>query len=461
VSEALTASPVLDQGGDAEPGGEPLEFIGGVPLYRWGQAPEHLRTQTQLGGERLKVGAGQVPAGYLRTRKYGDVALYDRRFAMRMRPLPAAAKASMAARRTCPQCHRVRTEIVRGGSCPVCRLKAERARVRLLARTCAGCGTVRQRPYPGKHRRCQGCRQAQLAQQREQARVWLERVTTCGGEGCTVRVVTRKEARAWRRAQGASPSWGWAGHWPRRCPPCQAAHEVRVARAQREREEAAQAAVEARSQQVAALEQWARQVLADELTVVLDTETTGLGENARIVELSVITAAGEVLLDTLLDPGEPIPAEATGLHGIGDQDVAGAPTFSEILPQLTAVLQGRRVVIYNAPYDTGRLRHELTLHHLAVDARNGADAAVSAGVRPDREAVVDGARAQAEAWLDWLRIEDAMVPYSDWFGDWSEYWGNYRWQPLDGGHRALADCRAVVSRLAVMGAAGVEDSAAA
>lgn len=45
--------------------------------------------------------------------------------------------------------------------------------------------------------------------------------------------------------------------------------------------------------------------------------------------------------------------------------VEGAPTFSEILPRLTEALAGRRIVIYNREYDTGRLLWEVHLHHLA------------------------------------------------------------------------------------------------
>jgi hypothetical protein len=52
-------------------------------------------------------------------------------------------------------------------------------------------------------------------------------------------------------------------------------------------------------------------------------------------------------------------------------------------------------------------------------------------------------------------VDDVMVPYSDWVGDWDDYWGNNRWQPLGGDHRALGDCRAVLRRLAEMGAAVV------
>ncbi|MFE7243986.1 hypothetical protein [Streptomyces sp. NPDC057580] len=49
-----------------------------------------------------------------------------------------------------------------------------------------------------------------------------------------------------------------------------------------------------------------------------------------------------------------------------------------------------------------------------------------------------------------MTYEDVMIPYSNWVGDWSGYWGNYSWQPLNGGHRALGDCRAVLDRLRTM-----------
>ena len=197
-------------------------------------------------------------------------------------------------------------------------------------------------------------------------------------------------------------------------------------------------AEEARRQQVADLSTWARDALVDPGVVILDTETTGLHDEARIVDLAVLTVGGGVLMDTLLDPGEPIPAEAWGVHGISDADVQGQPRFGDVLVQLTGALINRRCLIYNRGYDVGRLRHELTLHY--------------------RETGHDDPAASAAAWLETMRFEDAMVPYSDWFGEESDYSGGYRWQPLYGGdHRAASDCRAVVDRLREM-AAGVSPS---
>ena len=78
--------------------------------------------------------------------------------------------------------------------------------------------------------------------------------------------------------------------------------------------------------------QISRQVCAwlDANALILDTETTGLDDDAEVVELAVIDCAGTVLLDTLVRPSGPVPAEAAAIHGITDAMLADAPTWSEI-----------------------------------------------------------------------------------------------------------------------------------
>ncbi|MEU0743976.1 3'-5' exonuclease [Streptomyces sp. NPDC006134] len=449
--------------------GKPLAHIAGVPVYGWGQAPPYLRTKTQLAAARLNVTEAQekAPLAYIRTREYGDVPLHDPAAAEKMRPLPSSTKAKMAARRTCPECNKVRKEILRGRPCSACRERAEKERQRLLARTCAGCSTVRERPYPKEHRRCQSCRQEQLEKKRARVEAWLVEVTVCAGDGCTKRRGSKKAARAWlkehpwllRAERTDLPDSMWWPNWSRRCSPCQKAYDAeqerrqaelqeRYEREQRERREAEARAAEER-------ERWAAAALVDPDVLVLDTETTGLDEDARIVELAVLNSRGEVLLDTLLNPGVPVPDDAAAIHGITTEALVGAPTFSDVLVQLTGLLDGKRCLIYNKWFDVGRLQHELTLHYLDRAAREAAEEAVRTGTVPEdlRERAVAEARKQAAAWLDVMQFEDVMIPYSDWVGDWSEYHGNNRWQPLDGGHRAAGDCRAVLRCLRSMGRA--------
>jgi DNA polymerase-3 subunit epsilon len=47
---------------------------------------------------------------------------------------------------------------------------------------------------------------------------------------------------------------------------------------------------------------WASQMAQNPTTVVLDTETTGLGVDAEIVEIAIVAIDGRTLLNTLVRP---------------------------------------------------------------------------------------------------------------------------------------------------------------
>ena len=70
-------------------------------------------------------------------------------------------------------------------------------------------------------------------------------------------------------------------------------------------------------------------------------EGVGLDDYAEICEIAVLDAAGNVLMDTLVRPLNPIPPEVSAIHGITDRMVAGAPLFPEVLPELQGLLNGR------------------------------------------------------------------------------------------------------------------------
>jgi DNA polymerase III epsilon subunit-like protein len=409
-----------------------------LPVYERRDIPEqhrHLRTMTELKADRLKPAEGQQPVAlvrvYRRGHGWGEFPLYDPAGAAKMRPLSAKQQRAIEARRTCPECNEVRGYVVYI-RCNDCRAKAQQEAQDRQARTCERCrreaGAALPKDVHGWPA-CDPCRIRyaickQLADER--AAVWRRTCPGYPGHDCTVETATDDEiTEAWNAGD-------YTGPW--RCPPCGEAYE-RWYEAQRHQ------VGETRERQVAGLSAWARDALADPAVVVLDTETTGLHDGARIVDLAVLTVGGDVLVNTLLDPGEPIPAEATDIHGITDVDVQGQPRFGDVLVQLTGALVNRRCLIYNDTFDVGRLRHELTMHY--------------------REAGHGDPAASAAAWLETMRFEDVMMPYSDWYGEWSDYHGNYCWQPLFGGdHRAASDCRAVLDRLREM-AAGVADPAEA
>jgi DNA polymerase-3 subunit epsilon len=84
----------------------------------------------------------------------------------------------------------------------------------------------------------------------------------------------------------------------------------------------------------------------------IDLETTGINVSSdRIIELSVLKISPngkEEWLTTRVNPEMAIPAKSTAIHGITDEDVAGAPLFKEVGKKLAAFLEGCDLAGYNA-----------------------------------------------------------------------------------------------------------------
>ena len=166
--------------------------------------------------------------------------------------------------------------------------------------------------------------------------------------------------------------------------------------------------------------------------IILDTETTGLGSDAEICEIAVVSADGNVLMDQRIRPRRPIPADATAIHGITNADVAMKPTFGQIMNgRIRQLMENRdvHIAIFNSEYDL-RL----------IDQSYGPDAPLAIyHRRPNTHCI--------------------MNMYAEFYGAWSEYHGSYTWQSLDAAasqcglefegsaHSALADARMTLAVL--------------
>jgi DNA polymerase III epsilon subunit-like protein len=65
---------------------------------------------------------------------------------------------------------------------------------------------------------------------------------------------------------------------------------------------------------------------------------------------------------TFVNPGRPIPVEATWIHGIKDEDVAGAPTAINVLRAFNVFRMDCHMILgFNSPFDLRFLVHEYLL----------------------------------------------------------------------------------------------------
>jgi DNA polymerase-3 subunit epsilon len=100
---------------------------------------------------------------------------------------------------------------------------------------------------------------------------------------------------------------------------------------------------------------------------LLDVETTGRDASSdRVIEIGIIIAQGGEIIrrhQWMVNPEKPIPDEAKAIHGIGDEDVKGAPRFAEIAAEVVAALAGCIPAAYNAPFDRAFVANELARAH--------------------------------------------------------------------------------------------------
>lgn len=140
------------------------------------------------------------------------------------------------------------------------------------------------------------------------------------------------------------------------------------------------------------------------LPVYLDTETTGTGANAEIIEIAILDSDGRLLFQSLVRPKGRIEPDAQRVHGITQADLAGAPDWAEIWPQVESTLLHRKVGVYNSDFDLRMLK-----------------------------------QTHQRAWLSWTLPENAffciMKLYARFYGEWERQRGGYRWHSLENAGR--------------------------
>ncbi|MDR0995953.1 MAG: 3'-5' exonuclease [Tannerella sp.] len=106
--------------------------------------------------------------------------------------------------------------------------------------------------------------------------------------------------------------------------------------------------------------------------VFFDLETTGVNlVKDRIVEISFVKVSPngkEESKTRRINPGIPIPAESTAIHGITDADVKDCPSFKEIAKSLAAQIEGCDLAGFNSNrFDIPMLAEEFLRAGVDID----------------------------------------------------------------------------------------------
>ncbi len=84
--------------------------------------------------------------------------------------------------------------------------------------------------------------------------------------------------------------------------------------------------------------------------VILDTETTGLKENDKVIELGIINLDGEILIDTRIKTDKDIDPGAYCVHGISKEDLESSPEFEKVINSVEEILKENTALIFNSAF---------------------------------------------------------------------------------------------------------------
>ncbi|GAM08783.1 DNA polymerase III PolC-type [Geobacter sp. OR-1] len=100
--------------------------------------------------------------------------------------------------------------------------------------------------------------------------------------------------------------------------------------------------------------------------VIVDVETTGMStkNGGRVIEIGAVAVeGGEIVaeLTSLVNTETPIHWGAQRVHGISAAMLRGKPAPEDVWPSFIEFFADSPMVAHNAPFDSGFVRHELSL----------------------------------------------------------------------------------------------------
>ena len=158
---------------------------------------------------------------------------------------------------------------------------------------------------------------------------------------------------------------------------------------------------------------------------MIDTETTGLNpKKDELLQVSIIDIDGNVLFNSYFKPKATSWTSAERVNGISPEMVENAPKISEKIKEINEIVYNSETIIgYNTDFDLSFLYY------------NGLILSEN------------------------TKFIDVMTRFAEIYGEWSDYFGDYKWQKLitaadyynydwnshlENAHNSLADCYATL-----------------
>ncbi len=140
-----------------------------------------------------------------------------------------------------------------------------------------------------------------------------------------------------------------------------------------------------------------------------DTETTGIGSSAEVVEIALTDVSDNVRYHALVKPRSPVQAGAEAVHGISNKSLENKPSWADTSPAFyQAADEFDLIIFYNKAFDLTILRQS----------------AYFAGI-PHTELG---------------SVYDPMPDLAAWAGNFCTTRQSFRYMKLEGGHRCIDDC---------------------
>lgn len=107
----------------------------------------------------------------------------------------------------------------------------------------------------------------------------------------------------------------------------------------------------------------------NERSLIIDTETVGSGSTVEIVEIAMCDANGEMVFQSLVRPVFNALPKASGKSRFDKAELATAPDWTHLWPQISALVNNRLLIAYNAGFDRRVLAATCARHQQHTEER--------------------------------------------------------------------------------------------